>query len=51
MYGPKWSFLLRYGSRDTRLIDFPLVNGLSTDTLGLGRHIIGRNENSNKDHK
>ena len=36
MYGPKWPFLLRYGSRDTRRIDFPRVDGLSTDTPGLG---------------
>ena len=31
-------FLLRYGSRDTRRVDFPRVDGLSTDTSGLGRH-------------
>ena len=31
-------FLLRYGSRDTRRVDFPRVEGLSTDTPGLGRH-------------
>ena len=40
MYGPKWPFLLRYGSRDTRRIDFPRVDGLSTDTSGWGRHIF-----------
>ena len=27
-----------YASHDTRRIDFPLVNGLSTDTPILGRH-------------
>ena len=40
MYGPKWPFSLRYGSRDTRRIDFLLVDGLLTDTPGLGRHIM-----------
>ena len=39
MYGPKWPFLLRYGSRDTRRIDFPRVDRLSTDTPVLGHHI------------
>ena len=38
MYGPKRPFLLRYGSRDTRRIDFPRVDGLSTDPRVLGRH-------------
>ena len=38
MYGPKWPFLLNYGSRDTRRIDFSRVDGLSTDTLVLERH-------------
>ena len=38
MYGPKWPFLLRYMSRDTRRIDFSQVDELSTDTPGLGRH-------------
>ena len=38
MYGPKWPFSLWYGSRDTRPIDFSRVDGLSTDTPGLGRH-------------
>ena len=46
MYGPKWPFLLRYGFRDTRRIDFPQVDGLSTDTPILGRHSKTR-ENSN----
>ena len=27
-------------SCDTRRIDFPLVDGLSTDTPGLGRHMV-----------
>ena len=40
MYGPKWPFLLRYGYRNMRRIDFPRVDGLSTDTSGLGRHIF-----------
>ena len=39
MYGPKWSFLLMCGSRDTRRTVFPQVDGLSTDTPVLGRHI------------
>ena len=39
MYGPKWPFSHRYGSRDTRHIDFSWVDGLSTDTPVLGRHI------------
>ena len=38
MYGPKGPFLLRYGSRDMRQIDFPRVDGLLTDTPVLGRH-------------
>ena len=41
MYGPKWPFLPRYGSRDTRRIDFPRVDGLSTDPRVLGCHTIG----------
>ena len=40
MYGPKWPFLLKYGSRDTRGIDFSQVDGLSTDTPVLGRHTL-----------
>ena len=36
--GPKMPFLLRYGSRDTRHIDFLRVDEKSTDTSGLGRH-------------
>ena len=38
MQVPKWLFLLRYGSRNTRRIDFPRVDGLSTDPWVLGRH-------------
>ena len=38
MQGPKWPFLLRYGSRDTRRIDFQQVDGLSTVPRVLGRH-------------
>ena len=41
MYGPKRPFLFRYGSRDTRCIDFSRVDGLSTDTSVLGRHKFG----------
>ena len=41
MYGPKWPFFLRYGSRDTRRIDFSRVDGLSTDTLGFGASQLG----------
>ena len=40
MYGPKRQFLLRYGSRDTRQIDFPRVDGLLTDPSVLGRHML-----------
>ena len=40
VYGPKRPFLFRYGSHDTRRIDFLWVDGLSTDTLGLGRHSL-----------
>ena len=40
MYGPKWPFSLRYVSRDTRRIDFQQVDGWSTDTPGLRRHIV-----------
>ena len=35
---PMWPFLLMCVSRDTRRRDFPQVDGLSTDTLVLGRH-------------
>ena len=38
MYGPKWPFLLRYGSCYTRCIDFPRIDELSTDPRVLGRH-------------
>ena len=31
MYGPKWPFLLMYGSHDMRHTGFPRVDGLSTD--------------------
>ena len=36
--GAQEAFLLSYGSRDTRRVDFPWVDGLSTDTPGLGHH-------------
>ena len=39
MQGPKWPFLLRYESRDTRDIDFPQVDRLSTDHRILGHHM------------
>ena len=42
MYGHKWQLLLGYGSRDTRCIDFPRVDRLSTDTPDLGRHSSAR---------
>ena len=41
MYGPKWPFLLRYGSRDTRRMDFSGVDGFSTDTSGFGVSQLG----------
>ena len=41
MQGPKWPFLLRYESRDTRRLDFPQVDGLSTNTLGFGASRLG----------
>ena len=53
MYGPKWPFLLMYGSHDMRHTGFPPVDGLSTDPRDLGRHKsnilpLGRlNHNSN----
>ena len=40
MYGAKRPFLLKYGSRDTRRIDFLRVDGLSTDTPILGCHSL-----------
>ena len=40
MQGPKWPFLFRYGSRNTRRIDFPRVDRLSTDPQVLGRNIF-----------
>ena len=38
MQGPKWPFLLMYASRDTRRIDFPMVDGWSTDPWVLDSH-------------
>ena len=38
MYGPKWLFLLIYGSHDMRHTGFPRVDGLSTDPRDLGHH-------------
>ena len=40
MYGPKWPFLLMYGSYDMRQTGFPQVDGLSTDPRDLGRHSL-----------
>ena len=37
MYGPKWPFLLMYGSHDMRHTGFPQVDRLSTDSRDLGR--------------
>ena len=41
MCRPRWPLLLMYVSRNTRRIDFPRVDGLSTDTPVLGRHRWG----------
>ena len=38
MYGPKWPFLLMYGSHNMRHIGFPRVYWLSIDPRDLGRH-------------
>ena len=38
MYGPKWPFLLMYGSHDMRHTGFPWVHGLLKNPLVLGRH-------------
>ena len=40
MQGPKWPFLLRYASRDTRRIDFPQLMG-SQRTPGFGASQLG----------
>ena len=40
MYGPKWPFLLMYGSHDMRHTGFLWVDGLSTDPRDLGRHNV-----------
>ena len=40
MQGPKSQFLLRFGSRNTRRVGIPRVDGLSADTSGLGRHSL-----------
>ena len=42
MYGPKWSFLLMYGSHDMRHTGFPQVDGLSTDPRDLGHHTLSQ---------
>ena len=44
MYGPKWQFLLMYGSHDMRYTGFPWVDGLSTNPRALGRHNLGMSE-------
>ena len=40
MYGPKWPFLLMYGSHNMRHTGFPQVDELSTDPRDLGRHSL-----------
>ena len=40
MYGPKWPFLLMYGSHDMRHTGFPRVDGGQRDPRNLGRHNI-----------
>ena len=40
MYGPKWLFLLMYGSHNIRHTGFSRVDGLSTDPRDLGRHRV-----------
>ena len=35
MYGPKWPFLLMYGSHDMRRTSFSRVDGLSTGPPGI----------------
>ena len=42
MYGPKWPFLLIYESHAMRQTGFPQVDGLSTDSRVLGRHMTCR---------
>ena len=39
MYGPKWPFLLMYGSHDMRHTGIQPVDGLSTDLREMGRRI------------
>ena len=46
MCRPKWPLLLRYVSRNMRCIDFPQVDGLSTDTPILGRHRVSVRDDS-----
>ena len=41
MYGPKRPFLLRYGSRDTRRIDFSRVDGFVNGHPGFGASQLG----------
>ena len=40
MYGPKWPFLLMYGSYDMRHTSFPRVDEGQQDPRDLGRHIF-----------
>ena len=42
MYGPKWPFVLMYGSHEMRHTGIPRVDGLSTDPRDLRRHIYCR---------
>ena len=39
MYGPKWLFLLMYGSHDMRHIGFLRVDSGQQDARDLGLHI------------
>ena len=41
MYGPKWPFLLMYGSHDMRHTGIPRVDGLSTGPPGFGASQLG----------
>ena len=40
MFGPKWPFLLLYGSHDMRHTSISRVDRLSTDPWDLGRHSL-----------
>ena len=40
MYGPKWPFLLMYGSHTMRQTSFPRVDGAQRDTPEMGCHSL-----------